>query len=229
MAILGKHIECRPMRLAERRRTVDSPATCPISGERRMLRYLVAASLLVMCAACGGNGDDPAPSSPTTSTPSAPPSSSSPNVPSYLATYSAEQQTAYEEAVAAYEKFLTKNDRFFATGKTTVGALNFYRRYAIDWSTAWGNLGQVANNDATIAGSTRTIWTRPKSIRLDPTRGDTVVIRRCLDESNRVVTQNGNEIPQPQFKTPHVYTVRIQKRLGEGWWRFGIADQGKTC
>ena len=60
-------------------------------------------------------------------------------------------------------------------------------------------------------------------------RGDVIVLRRCLDESGRVVTQDGKKLDQPQFKKPHIYTVRLEKRAGEDWWRSGIAEQGKPC
>ena len=55
------------------------------------------------------------------------------------------------------------------------------------------------------------------------------MLRRCLDESGRVVTQNGKKLNQPQFKKPHIYTVRLEKHPGEDWWRSGIAEQGQTC
>ena len=56
-----------------------------------------------------------------------------------------------------------------------------------------------------------------------------MVLRRCLDQSGWVVTQNGKKLDQPQFKDPHVYTVRLEKRDREDRWRAGIAEQGATC
>ena len=56
-----------------------------------------------------------------------------------------------------------------------------------------------------------------------------IVIRRCLDESGRVVIQDGKKLEQPQFKDPHIYTIRLEKRPGEKWWRSGVAEQGPTC
>ena len=113
-------------------------------------------------------------------------------------------------------------------GQTTVAAKKFYQRYAVDWSTAWGNLAQVANNKVTVTGSTKTVWTsrgRLSSAGPRPTSS----YSRCLDESGRVVTQNGKKLDQPQFKNPHIYTIRLEKRPGEDWWRSGIAEQGQTC
>jgi hypothetical protein len=43
------------------------------------------------------------------------------------------------------------------------------------------------------------------------------------------VEQSGKKLNQPQFKDPHVYTVRLEKRRGEDLWRSGIAEQGSTC
>jgi hypothetical protein len=150
-------------------------------------------------------------------------------VPPELAGYSEQERAAYETAVTEYDAFTRQNDKFYATGETTVAAKRFYQRYAVDWSTAWGNLAQIANNNVTVSGSTETVWTKPKSVELGGPKGDVVVLRRCLDESGRVVEQNGKKVNQPQFKDPHVYTVRLEKRRGEDRWRSGIAEQGSTC
>jgi hypothetical protein len=150
-------------------------------------------------------------------------------VPPALAGYSEQERAAFETAVAEYEEFTRRNDEFYASGDTTVAATRFYQRYAVDWSTAWGNLAQIANSDVTVTGSTKTVWTKPKSIELGGPKGDVVVLRRCLDESGRVVKQDGQKVNQPQFKDPHVYTVRLEKRRGENRWRSGIAEQGSTC
>ena len=131
--------------------------------------------------------------------------------------------------MAEYDAFTKRNDKFYAAGQTTGAAKKFYQRYAVDWSTAWGNLAQVANNNVTVSGSTKSVWTKPRSIKLGGPKGDVIVLRRCLDESGRVVTQNGKKLDQPQFKKPHIYTVRLEKHPGEDWWRSGIAEQGQTC
>jgi ABC-type Fe3+-hydroxamate transport system substrate-binding protein len=191
-------------------------------------RVALASFLVVACAACSQNGASPTPSpssSSTTSAPSAPTSS----VPPGLSGYSEQERAAYLKAVAAYDAFTRRNDRFYAAGQTTVAAKRFYQRYAVDWSTAWGDLAVIANNKVTVTGATKTVWTKPKSIELGGPKADAVVLRRCLDESGRVVTQNGKKVDQPQFKDPHIYTVRLEKRRGEDWWRSGTVDQGPTC
>ena len=192
---------------------------------------LVLATLLVLaCAACSEHAAtrDPVTSpSPTTSartTPAAPQSS----VPPELASYTNKQRSAYRAAVAQYDAFASRNDQFYGAGKTTIAAKRFYQRYAVDWSTAWGNLAQIASNHVTVRGSTKTVWTKPKSIELDK-KVDVVVLRRCLDESGRIVKQNGKRLDQPQLKHSHVYTIRMEKRPGEERWRSGIAKQGQTC
>lgn len=191
-------------------------------------RALLASLLLLICAACSQDNaaTTPSPSpDPTTSAPSAPTSSNPPE----LAGYSEKQRAAYETAVDEYDAFTKRNDKFYAAGRTTGAAKKFYQRYAVDWSTAWGNLAQVANNNVTVSGSTKSVWTKPRSVKLGGPRGDVILLRRCLDESGRVVTQNGKKLNQPQFKKPHIYTVRLEKHPGEDWWRSGIAEQGQTC
>lgn len=194
-----------------------------------MLRRLVLATFLVVsCAACGDDGATPAPivsPSPTTSAPSAPTSS----VPPDLAGYSEAERSAFETAVTAYDAYVKRSDAFYAAGETTVAAKRFFQRYAVDWSTAWANLAQVANNSVKVTGTTKAVWTKPQSIKLATDDGDVVVLRRCLDESGRIVTQNGKKVDQPQFKDPHVYRIRMEKRVGENRWRSGVAEQGQTC
>lgn len=193
-----------------------------------MLRFVLATILVVSCAACSQEAATPTTSpraSPTTSVPTEPMSS----VPSNRAGYTDDERAAYKTAVAAYDAFIKRNDAFYAAGETTVKAKDFYQKYAIDWSTAWGNLAQVVNSGVKVGGSTKTVWTKPQTIKLGAADGDVIVIRRCLDESGRVVAQNGQVLDQPQFKDPHIYTVRLEKRVGEKWWRAGIAEQGPTC
>jgi hypothetical protein len=191
-------------------------------------RIVLATFLVVTCAACSDGGASPAPTDTPSSTSSARTAPTS-SVPPELAGYSEQERAAYETAVTRYDAFTRRNDEFYAVGETTVAAKRFYQNYAVDWSTAWGNLAQVANNNVTVSGSTKTVWTKPKSIELDGPKGDVVVLHRCLDESGRVVEQDGKKVKQPQFKEPHVYTVRLEKRRGEDWWRSGIAEQGSTC
>lgn len=191
-------------------------------------RLVLATFLVVACAACSHNEASPAPSpspDPTTSAPSAPTSS----IPPELAGYNEKQRAAYETAVHEYNAFTERNDKFYAAGQTTGAARKFYQRYAVDWSTAWGNLAQVANNKVRVTGTTKTVWTKPRSIEVDGSRADVIMVRRCLDESGRVVTQNGRKLDQPQFKKPHIYTIRLEKRPREDRWRSGIAEQGQTC
>jgi hypothetical protein len=45
----------------------------------------------------------------------------------------------------------------------------------------------------------------------------------------RDLNSYGKKLNQPQFKEPHVYTIRLEKRSDEDWWRSGIAEQGQTC
>jgi hypothetical protein len=195
-----------------------------------LLRSLALATLLVLsCAACSrGSTDQGAPLS-SSSAPSTPAAPTSASISPGLAGYTAKQRAAYDDAVVAYAAFVKRNDHFYAVGKTTVGAKDFYQRYSIDWATAWGNLAQVANNGVTVSGDATVLWTKPVSISLGTSSGDAVTIKRCLDESERVVKQGGKVVEQPQLATPHVYTVQMEKRSSEGRWRSGEPDQGSTC
>ena len=196
-------------------------------------RFVLATFLVAACAGCSDEGASPAPTEGLSSTTSAAaaPTAAAPtsSVAPELVGYTEQERVAYETAVTDYDAFTTRSDRFYAAGQTTVAAKRFFQRYSIDWSTAWGDLAVIANNNITITGSTKTVWTKPKSIELGRATSDVVVLRRCSDQSGWVVTQNGKRLDQPQFKHPHVYTVRLEKRRGENWWRSGTVKQGKTC
>lgn len=211
--------------------TVVTPTSpCTYSEEPGVLRIgvVLATFLVLACASCSDDNAAPVPT-PSTHSASSTPSAPTPSVPAELAGFTEDERAAYLVAVDAYADYLHETDRIYAEGKTTAAAKDFYRRYAIDWSTTWGNLAVAVNNGVTITGQTRLVWTRPKSINIGTPAGDIVVIRRCLDESHRVVKQNGAVVEQPQSKDPHVYTVRLEKRAAEDWWRAGIAKLGKTC
>jgi hypothetical protein len=190
-------------------------------------RVALATFLVVACAACGSNSVDPAPVITTSPSMTAPTKASS--VPPELAGFTAQQRTAFEQALAAYDSFVKRSDGFYSDAQTSVAAKNFYQRMSIDWATAWSNLAQAADNHITVSGPTRVLWTRPVRIRLGTMTGDSITIHRCVDESRWVVTQNGKKLAQPELKSPHVYAVQLEKRRGETWWRSGEPTQGATC
>lgn len=218
-------------RIALGGRSVVAPASrCAYSKGHGMLRsrVVVATFLVLTCAACSDDGASTAP--PTTASPTlSAPSTAAPSVPPELEGYGPDERAAYQAAVTAYASYIKRNDAIYAAGKTTVGAKNFFQKYAIDWSTAWGNLAEIVNNHATVSGETKTVWTKPKTIKLNASSGDVVVLRVCVDASSTVVTQYGKRLPQPQLRHPRVQTVRLERRPAEMWWRSGIAKQGKTC
>lgn len=190
------------------------------------LRCAIATLLVVSCAACS---EDKAAPEPRQSAPTSKPTASETSTPPELVGYTEAERSAYSSAVSEYDRFTRRSDSFYAAGETTLRAKRFYQEYAADWSTAWGNLARVANSGVKVRGKTAAVWTKPRSITLGSADGDVVVLRRCLDESGRVVTQNGRELAQPQLEDPHVYTVRLEKRTGEDRWRSGVAQQGATC
>ena len=196
------------------------------------IRVLLAVTLLVVsCASCSEDPGDAQPGgSPkaSTSTPAAP-TPPTPTVPPYLASYTADERQAYAEAAASYEVYIKRNNRLLAQGKTTVSANDFYQRYSTDWVAAWANLGKLANNNVRVTGVATVKWVMPASVMLKRKGVANIVLRRCLDESKLVVTQNDRPLDQPNLKNPHVYRVLMEKRAGETWWRFGSAEQGAPC
>lgn len=196
------------------------------------IRVLLAVTLLVLsCASCSGDPGEAQPGGSPRGSPSTPTVSTSPTptVPPYLASYTAEERQAYAEAVSAYEVYIKRNNQLLAEGKTTVSANNFYQRYSTDWVAAWANLGKLANNNVRVTGVATVKWVRPVKVALAESGVAKIALRRCLDESKLMVTQNDRPLDQPNLKDPHVYRVLIEKRSGENWWRFGSAEQGTPC
>lgn len=130
--------------------------------------------------------------------------------------------------MSAYDAYIRRNNRLLAKGKATTDAIDFYRRYSADWMAAWDSLGQLADNNVTVTGPTTVNWVRPVKVTLGVGR-TTVLMRRCLDTSKVVVTQNGRPLDQPHLEKPHVYRVRMEKSAEENWWRASAAEQGPPC
>ena len=150
-------------------------------------------------------------------------------MPPYLASYTSGEQRAYADALKAHSAFVERDRQFAAAGKTTKRAAAFYRQNSIDWVSDWASLAQLANNHVIVTGRTTVKWVRPVSIELDGNGADVVVLRRCVDSSGLVVTQNGERLEQPNLKVPHVFRVRLEKRAAETWWRVGTAKPGAPC
>ena len=215
-------------------RTVTGPP-CADSEELGMprIRALLAVTLLVLsCASCSGDpgGAEPgglpisSTSTPTTAT------SPRPTVPPYLVAYTANERQAYADALVAEDAFNVRNARYLAKGQTVEEASDFYHRYSIDWVQDWTNLAELANNHVTVTGKTSVVWVRPLRIKLSTAGGvDFVFLRRCVDSSKLVVTQNGEPLEQSHLEKRHVVRVRMEKRAGETWWRSGISQQGPSC
>jgi hypothetical protein len=146
----------QPSQVGRSGRSVAASTSRRANSEAGMLRcgLVLATFQVVTCAACSHNEASPARSaSPDPTTSAAPPPTSS--IPPELAGYTEQQRAAYKIAVDEYDAFTKRNDRFYAAGQTTGAAKKFYQRYAVDWSTAWGNLGQVANTRSPSPGQRR--------------------------------------------------------------------------
>lgn len=187
------------------------------------------AILVASSASCSDSNGQTTPSNspkPSTSISASP----TPSVPPYLAAYTADERRAYADALVAEEAFDVRNARYLAKGQTLRAASDFYHRYSIDWVQDWTNLAELANNNVTVTGNASVVRVRPLRINLATTGGvDVVVLRRCVDSSKLVVTQNGEPLAQPHLDKRHVVRVRMEKRTAETWWRSGIAEQGPAC
>ncbi len=206
-------------------------------GNREMRRTrwmsVFATVITLACASCSLTASDPsgvpsgsASTSPSTSAPSP---STSPSVAGYLEKYTPGERRTYAAAVRANHRYIKKNDGLLRAGRLTKSAGLFYEKYATDWTVHWAALAQFVNNNVTVRGRARERWVRPARIRLRAPGGVTVILRRCLDERDIRVVQNGKPLAQPQLKSPHIYRVTMVKRRTETWWRAGMPERGATC
>jgi hypothetical protein len=200
----------------------------PLGGPEmcRVVIATVATALLVACASCSQAGDpssgEPSPRSVSTAgTPAA--------IPAYLQAYTDDERAAYRDAVADYQVFLIKDDMFLKEGRLTSRANSFYRRYSTNWVDQWAALSQLVNSGARVRGHTKELSVRPSSIHLYPNGTGSVTLRRCLDQSDIKVVQDGKPLAQPQLRHPHLYRVFMSLRKGETWWRAGMPKQGVEC
>jgi hypothetical protein len=207
------------------RRAARAYSEQPLMPSARAL--VTVTFLLLACASCSQQDNDSAasPPRPATSAPSSP----APSIPSDLAKYAPNERAAYANATRAYSAFTRWNSQFLANGQTIKAASDFYHRYSIDWVEAWANLAELANNHVTVKGRTRIVWVHPVRINLAASGLAVVVLSRCLDESRLKVRQAGTPLAQPQLEHPHVYQVRLVKRVNEVQWRSGTAKRGATC
>jgi len=212
--------------------------TCAFSqgnhGMRRTRWMSVFATVMALaCASCSLTDSDPsdvASNSPSTSLSTSTPSpSTSPSVAAYLKNYTPAERRAYAAAVRANHRFIKKNDGLLRAGRLTKSAGAFYQRHATDWTVPWTALAQFVNSHVTVRGRARERWVRPARIDVRASAGPTVVLRRCLDERDIRVLQDGKPLAQPHLKVPHTYRVTMVKRRGETWWRAGMPERGARC
>lgn len=189
---------------------------------------LVATIVVLACAACSDAGSKAGPTE-SPQKPVAMPSGSTSSVPSALASYTADQRSAFASAVRALHRFTATNDRFLGQGRLTTRQAAFYRKNSIHWVDDWATLSRFVNSKVTYVGSPTEVWLRPLSIVLSSRRGRVVTVRRCLDASKLRVFADGKAVSQPQLKVPHVYEVSMLMKPGETWWRVGLPKQGPRC
>ena len=193
------------------------------------LRISLATLMLLACAACGGSSDQAPTSRPSESSLSSASPAPSPSVSEELAGYSLPEREAFEAAVVALHRFSRTSDRFISQGRLTRSQAAYFRRNSINWVDAWAGLAQLVNGRITMRGDTHEKWARPSQVDLSAAKGEVVVIRRCLDQTDVRVFADGKRVPQPQLKTPRVYRVKMLKKQSEQRWRTGLPKQGSRC
>lgn len=188
-------------------------------------RALIAAPLLTVAmlsvAACSGGDpkDEPTPTSPSSSsspsTPSAP--STQPGGPpvGWEDSYTADELSAYETAVARWKRYNELTEPIYKAGKNTEKAREVIREYELQWQRAVNDLARYYDE-----GGLRNevppspLWTQATSVALNPDGTGTVVFEQCTDYRNVVVTKNGKPadgvVPEHSVTPLSVHMVKAK-------------------
>jgi hypothetical protein len=177
-------------------------------------------------AACGGE-DDPQtePTNPATSaSPREPTSAASP----WEKRYSKKQLQAYESALVRWETYENRSSPIWEAGEATVQAEELFMQYfpSPAWQAELERLKLLAANDVTVSGTPTVYWSKPRLITKD---GLSVEIEQCVDFSEVVTTQRGEQVMGNRWTTtPHLRVLSLSKPKGYDWLIYSYGDpEGK--
>jgi hypothetical protein len=195
---------------------------------RRLLAAATAAALLFTAASCGSEDEpkaDPTPAEePTTQDPT-------PATPAWEDEYTDEQIEQYEAALARWDEYERRAEPIWAEGKVTPAAERLFKEYWLTWPNTLNTLHYLEEQGITRTGRPEVIWSKPNEI-IDRGNATTVVIRRCIDDSNVKVESRAGTPEEPEESGPSLGEITMDK-VGDNPWRItsadAVEDEGDSC
>jgi len=130
--------------------------------------------------------------------------------------YTQEEWALYREAVKRVERFEKANQELLAEGEATQAAEEFYRDHLRDWQQDYALLEQYERKGIRIRGAPVVVSTEPASIQSFQDNAADIVLRRCIDESDREVTRGGHRVPWGHDE-PVVQEVTVHQYENRTW------------
>jgi hypothetical protein len=142
--------------------------------------------------------------------------------------YSTTEETAYEEAVAAFKRNIRVGYRIYGDGEATPAARralgSIYTGEALDYE--WEALRDMEADGGHLVGAVRVVWTKPMRILVSESEG-TVDLRACVDRRDIRAIRGGEEI-RPEVATRAVFKTTLD-RGPDGAWRVSGGEEIGTC
>lgn len=190
----------------------------------RLLAILkpLAASCLLLCAACGGSGSEPnaaAPSTPESSPSTSAPVPSSTTAPEWRTKFSSAQLTAYDEATARFAAYESRSEPVWAAGKVTPEAKALFQEFfpSPAWQIVLTRLKTYEEVEVQVDGIPEVVWS--KASRIDGgSGGSSVTLKQCADYTAVSTSQYGRVVGRDAIFEGPVERTAVLKKSGDGPW-----------
>jgi len=178
---------------------------------------LTSAGLVAVLVSGCSDGDKPSPSNPLPSATARPRQSDS-----WEASFSAKELTVYRDAVEHANAYEKQAQAYFAEGKATEEAKEFFQDNLMTWQVRWADLESYERQGIKIARSPKVLTSKAKTIKLLPNGAADVAITRCVDATDLGGTIKGTPLPE-STDDPVVQNVDVHK-FPDGKWRIGAFE-----
>ena len=147
-----------------------------------------------------------------------------------LTGYSADERTAYEEAIAAFKHSIRVGYRVYREGEATPEArrtlASIYSGEELD--SEWESLRDMEADGGYFVGAAKVVRTEPIRVLVSDQAG-TVDLRVCVDRRHvRVFRHGQGEVTPPEVKKQAAFKITLD-RDSRGTWRVAGGEEIGTC